>query len=281
MRVAFYGRVSTEDHQDEEASRGWQLRAARKLIEPHGGIIVAEFFDVGYSRSLPWHRRPQATHLLHELLNDARGWEAVVVGEPHRAFYGNQFSLVFPRFVDSGVALWVPNLGRVDPDSEAHDMLMAVFGGMAKGERMRIKLRVKGAMADMAEREGRFLGGRPPYGYRLVDAGLHPKPEKAAAGIQLHRLEPDPITAPVVQRIFEEYLADEAGGRSLKGCRTTAFRRRRLTTLGAMHTDLDLVGPLALLGPSSTTPGTPDAKSGGANRATRDCSTPLRRRTAT
>ena len=84
---------------------------------------------------------------------------------------------------------------------------MSVFGGMAKGERNRIKHRVKTAMADQAEREGRFLGGRPPYGYRLVDAELHPNPEKAAAGIHLHRLEPDPVTAPVVRRIFEEFLA--------------------------------------------------------------------------
>ena len=115
MRFAFYGRVSTEDHQDEEASRGWQLRAAHKLIEPHGGLVVAEYFDIGYSRSLPWHRRPEATRLLRALRDDARGWEAVVVGEPHRAFYGNQFSLVFDQFVDSEVALWVPLIGPGRP----------------------------------------------------------------------------------------------------------------------------------------------------------------------
>lgn len=205
-RFCFYGRVSTEDLQDEDASRGWQLRAARKLIDGVGDI-VAEYFDVGYSRSLPWHRRPEADRLLNDLQNPERGWEAVVIGEPHRAFYGNHYSLVFPRFVNTQVDLWVPGVGRVDPDSEAHDMLMSVFGGMAKGERNRIKLRVKTAMADMTEREGRFLGGRPPYGYRLGDAGPHPNPEKAAAGIRLHRLELDPATAPVVARIFEEYLA--------------------------------------------------------------------------
>jgi hypothetical protein len=55
--------------------------------------------------------------------------------------------------------------------------------------------------------EGRFLGGRPPYGYRLADAGPHPNPAKAADGKRLHKLEPDPDTAWVVQRIFAEYLA--------------------------------------------------------------------------
>ena len=213
MRFAFYGRVSTEDHQDEHASRGWQLRRATQLIEPHGGAVVCEFFDVGQSRSLPWTRRPEASRLLSELTSPRRGWEAIVVGEPARAFYGNQFSLTFPVIDHYGAELWVPEVGgRVDPGSEAHEMLMSLFGGMSKGERNRVKIRVKAAMADMAEREGRFLGGRPPYGYRLVDAGPHPNPEKAAARLMLHRLEPDPLTAPVVTRIFEMYL----GGMGLR-----------------------------------------------------------------
>jgi site-specific DNA recombinase len=51
----------------------------------------------------------------------------------------------------------------------------------------------------------------PPYGYQLVDTGPYPNPAKAADGKRLHQLEPDPMTATVVQRIFDEYLA----GRSL------------------------------------------------------------------
>ncbi|MDQ3484759.1 MAG: recombinase family protein [Actinomycetota bacterium] len=62
-------------------------------------------------------------------------------------------------------------------------------------------------MAAQAAIEGRFLGGRPPYGYRLADAGPHPNPGKAADGKRLHRLEPDPQTSRVVQRIFGEFLA--------------------------------------------------------------------------
>lgn len=51
MRFAFCGRVSTEDQQDPEASRNWQLARARALTERHGEI-VAEFFDIGQSRSI-------------------------------------------------------------------------------------------------------------------------------------------------------------------------------------------------------------------------------------
>ncbi|MGH3519349.1 MAG: recombinase family protein [Haloechinothrix sp.] len=204
-RFAFYGRVSTEDQQDPEASRNWQLSRAQALVEGHGEI-VSEFFDIGHSRSIPWKRRPEASRLLDALKQGDRGFDAVVIGEPQRAFYGYQYGLTFPVFVHYGVELWVPEVGgAIDPESEAHDLVMSVFGGMSKGERNRIKIRVRAAMAAQAKVEGRFLGGRPPYGYQLADAGPHPNPAKAADGKRLRRLEPDPVTAPIVGRIFQEY----------------------------------------------------------------------------
>jgi hypothetical protein len=40
-------------------------------------------------------------------------------------------------------------------------------------------------MAAQAQMEGRYLGGRPPYGYMLIDAGPHPNPAKTADGKRL------------------------------------------------------------------------------------------------
>jgi DNA invertase Pin-like site-specific DNA recombinase len=207
MRFAFYGRVSTEDQQDPESSRNWQLARSRTVIELAGGEIVDEFFDIGESRALPWSRRRHASRLLATFPNPARGFEAVVIGEPQRAFCGNQFGLTFPVFTHYGVELWVPEVGgRIDPDSEAHDIVMNLFGGMSKAERTRIKMRVRTAMAAQVAIEGRFQGGRPPYGYKIADAGPHPNPGKAAIGQRLHKLKPDLIAAPIVRRIYDEYL---------------------------------------------------------------------------
>jgi site-specific DNA recombinase len=91
MPFAFYGRVSTEDQQDPESSRAWQHSRATALIEPNGGMIATEFFDIGQSRAYPWQRRPRAAALLKALTIRDRGFDAVVIGEPQRAFYGNQF----------------------------------------------------------------------------------------------------------------------------------------------------------------------------------------------
>jgi len=92
-RFAFYGRVSTEDWQDPVTSRARQLQQAGMLIAGRG-VITAEFFDTGASRVLPWARRPQAAALVAQLADPDRGWEAVVIGEYERAFYGNQYALM-------------------------------------------------------------------------------------------------------------------------------------------------------------------------------------------
>ncbi|UKD59197.1 hypothetical protein L3Q65_21550 [Amycolatopsis sp. FU40] len=84
--VAFYGRCSTEDNQDPRTSRAWQFGVARRFVEPLGGRVVAEFFDLGQSRSVPWHRRAEAARLLELLKSPDRGWRGVVVGEGTRCW---------------------------------------------------------------------------------------------------------------------------------------------------------------------------------------------------
>src|SRR5713101_712206 len=205
FRFALYGRTTSPDWR---ASRAWQCARGKALIEPHGGVIVAEFFDIDKSRSIPPQRRPEASRLLAALADPNRGFDAVVVGEPQRAFYGNQFGNTYPLFEHYGVPLWVPEVGGpIDPNNEAHDLIMSVFGGVSKGERNRIKIRVRAAMTTQAQMEGRYLGGRPPYGYLLIDVGPHPNPAKAADGKRLHALGIDEPAAAVVVRIFVEFLA--------------------------------------------------------------------------
>ena len=204
---AFYGRVSTEDQQDPTSSKQWQMARAESIL-PAGAKIVREYFDIGQSRSLPWKRRPEAAALLKDLRDSSRGFGAVVIGEPARAFYGAQFQNTFPLFTHHGVQLWVPDVGGyVDPESDGAEMMMAIYGTMSTQERRRVQVRVKSAMKEQARVEGRFLGGRPPFGYTLADAGQHPNPGKAADGKRRHKLELDPTAAPVVIRIFDEYLS--------------------------------------------------------------------------
>ncbi len=77
---------------------------------------------------------------------------------------------------------------------------------MSESERQHVQARVRAAMNTQVVNEGRHQGGRPPYGYVVVDGGAHPNPRKAAEGLRLRILEIDEAAAEVVRRIFAEKL---------------------------------------------------------------------------
>ena len=213
LRFAFYGRVSTEDWQDPVTSRARQREQAGALVRGHGQV-VAEFFDAGESRTVAWGRRPEEARLVALLAGPGRGWDAIVVGEYERAFYGSQYAAMAPLFEHYGVQLWMPEAGgRVDFASEHDEHAMTVLGLSSKREVTRTSIRVRTAMAVQVREQGRYLGGRPPYGYRLGDAGPHPNKAHAAWGRWAHRLEPDPETAHVVRWIFAQRLAGDSRAR--------------------------------------------------------------------
>ena len=194
-------------------SRARQRDQAGALVAGHGRI-VAEFFDIGQSRTLAWARRPEAAALVAELADPDRGWDAVVIGEYERAFYGGQFASMAPLFEHYGIQLWTPEVGGgVDFGAEDHEQTMMALGLQSKREITRTRIRVRTAMAAQTREQGRYLGGRPPYGYRLADAGPHPNKAHAAWGRRAHRLEPDPETAPQVAWIFAQRVAGHSMAR--------------------------------------------------------------------
>ena len=71
LRFVFYGRVSTEDWQDPVTSRARQREQADALVRGHG-VIVAEFFDAGQSRTVAWGRRPEAAALVAQMADPGR-----------------------------------------------------------------------------------------------------------------------------------------------------------------------------------------------------------------
>lgn len=219
MRV--HGRMSTYDYQDVYSSQQWQRDSADRLIAGHGRV-VASFFDVGVSRSVPWQQRPQAAALLAAVLLPDRMFDAIVIGEYERAFCGSQLKRLLPLLLAHHVQLWLPEAdGPINPGDPAHQALLTLLGHQAEREVLRCRFRTMAAMCAQAREQGRHLGGRPPYGYQLVDAGPHPNAAHARWGRRLHRLDPDPATADQVRWIF---------ARRLDGWSTAAIAR----TLNAM-----------------------------------------------
>jgi hypothetical protein len=114
---------------------------------------------------------------------------------------------------------------------------MLALGLSSKREITRTRIRVRTAMAAQTREQGRYLGGRPPYGYRLADAGPHPNKAHAAWGRRAHRLTPDPAAAPVVRWMFAQRLAGHSAARITRasngaGCRASPRRTRPGTRTG-------------------------------------------------
>jgi hypothetical protein len=199
VRFAFYGRISTVEYQDPVSSRAWQIEAAGRVVAGQGRI-VAEFFDSGTSRSLPWARR---------------------------------------------------------------QALLLMLGHQSEREVLRNRFRTNTAMAAQVRDQGRNLGGRPPYGYRLVDDGPHPKPMHAAWGRRRHRLDVDPATAGTVKWIFARRL----DGMSTAGIARSLNERGVsspgvCTTMTATGTGATLCGRCGRWRRCWRTPGTPVGKCG-------------------
>jgi site-specific DNA recombinase len=219
-------------------SRARQRDQAAALVAGHGRI-VAEFFDTGYSRTLPWACRPQAAALVAALADLDRGWDAIVIGEYERAFYGGQYASMALLFEHYGIQLWTPEVGgRIDYHAEDHEETMLALGLQSKREIARTGIRVRTAMATQTREQGRYLGGRPPYGYRLADAGPHPNKAHAAWGRRAHRLEPDPDTAPVVRWMFAQRLAGHSTARITRALNDAGSRARRPPTRDGTRTAL-------------------------------------------
>jgi site-specific DNA recombinase len=81
--------------------------------------------------------------------------------------------------------------------------------GIARGYHHELMVKSRQGQ-ETSTRQGWHTGGIAPYGYRFVEHD-HPNPHKAARGQRKRTLEPDPVRAPVVRRIYDLYLSGGMG----------------------------------------------------------------------
>lgn len=164
LRVVGYCRTSTDDAQSPKDSRRWQLGVIERLVAGHGEVVEV-VHDVGFTRGLPWARRPDALALIARcaLPAAARGFDAIAVAEPQRAF--GDPSQLFDKLDPYGVGLWIPEVGGLaDIRNEGHNIVLSTFGTMSESERRRIGVTVSNATREMARSGARcWLGARAPF----------------------------------------------------------------------------------------------------------------------
>ena len=138
--------------------------------------------------------RPQAAALVALLADPCRGWDAIVVGEYERAFYGSQYAAMAPLFDHYGVQLWMPEVGgRVDFASEHDEQAMTMLGLSSKREAQCRQDRAGAERSRSAVPVGIRPGPEPAPPRYQVDAGRHVRRAHfAAAGRQHAKRRPPP-----------------------------------------------------------------------------------------
>ena len=190
-RVAIYARVSS----DEQAQAGTienQIDFARRYCDLHGLLIHDFYTDEGVSGALAVEERPNG----RRLLDDARAgkFSAVLVYRVDR-FARSTLHLLHAHDVLRQAKVALRSMTEpFDTATPLGEFIMTLLGSLGALERATIIERTNlGRLR--AAREGRWLGGKPPYGYRVVDK----------------RLVVEPTEAAIVQRIFRLYVEEGMG----------------------------------------------------------------------
>jgi DNA invertase Pin-like site-specific DNA recombinase len=189
-----YTRVSTADQRDHGYGLDAQAAAVQEFVRREGLTVVGEFADPGVSGTTPLGARPGLSAALDTVLRTGAG--VLVAARHDRLARDTLVALLIERaFADAGtrVVYAEGSNGESDTDRFTRTVLHAA-AEQAKRETVR-RLRA-GREAKRAQDRHAYVGGRPPFGYR-VDP-------------RTHELVIDPEPAAIVREIFERARAGES-----------------------------------------------------------------------
>ncbi len=164
MAVYGYARVSTHAQIDNTSLDNQQAEIRKKYPE-----IETMFVDRGVSGTIPWHERPEGKKLWRIL----KKGDLVVVWRMSRAFRSQgDFVTTLQRMKDSGLdfASLEFNGGQPVVQDKFYRAMMAIMATFAELEREMIAERTNEGRR-VRQEGGFFVGGRPPWGMRIIDEG--------------------------------------------------------------------------------------------------------------
>ena len=212
MKVASYARVSSEK-QDADLSISAQLKALREYALRNGYIVVREYVDEAESgRSID---RPGFKQMIAAARQKPAPFEAILVWKLSRLARNREDSIIYKSLLRKQ-GIQVISINEPVEDTPSGRLLEGIIEVIDEFYSANLSQDVTRGMRESASR-GFYPGGPPPYGYRRV--------KMQDGSIQRVKLEPDPTTAPVIERIFRECLAGKglieiAGGLNHDGLTT-------------------------------------------------------------
>src|SRR6266849_619523 len=184
MRVALYFRVST-DEQKERASIETQREFAAQYCKVHEITVISSYSDDGISGTIPVAERPDGSRLLSDAR--AKKFDTILVYKLDRLA---RSTLEILKVVETLGQWGIAIKSMTEPfetDSSVGKFLVSMLASVAQLERDAIRDR-SGAGMERVARLGKWLGGRPSFGYQVIDGKLAIQPEQAEIVKEIFRM---------------------------------------------------------------------------------------------
>ena len=187
--VALYARVSS-DRQDVDLSVAAQLRALRDYAEKNSYLVAREYVDEAESGRIA--DRPQFRKMLDEAGKSEAPFREILVWKFSRFTRKREHAVAFKSMLRRR-GIRVVSITEQADDTPTGKLLEAIIESVDEFYSENLAQEVTRGMREAASR-GFWVNSSVPYGYVrvYVQDGAKKRP----------RLEPDPIAAAVVQRMF-------------------------------------------------------------------------------
>lgn len=182
-----------------------QRAEARQYIEKHTDwVFDKEYLEKGISA---YHNGVDDREVLQEIMQDAKNGEFDILLAYMSDRIGRQeeYSFYVAELNRLGIGVWTIKDGQLKTEEHIDKLLNYIRFWQNEGESKKTGMRVHDTMAEMVK-EGKFVGGKAPYGYKLVLSG-----EISNHGRALHRLVIVPKHAEVVRQIYS-YAVNQGMG---------------------------------------------------------------------
>ena len=188
----------SSDRQDVDLSVAAQLRALRDYAGKNGYSIAREYVDEAESGKVA--DRPQFRRMLDEAAKPEAPFREILVWKFSRFTRKREHAVAFKSMLRRK-GIRVVSITEHADDSPTGKLMEAIIESVDEFYSENLAEEVRRGMREAASR-GFWVASRVPYGYRklMVQDGARKRPT----------LEPDPATAPVVERIFN--LAESGRG---------------------------------------------------------------------
>lgn len=213
-KVAIYARVSS-DRQDVDLSISAQLKALRDYAARNEQMVVKEYVDEAESgRSID---RPGFKEMIATARQKPPSFTAILVWKLSRFARNREDSIIYKSLLRKH-GVQVISINEPVEDTPSGRLLEGIIEVIDEFYSANLSQDVTRGMRETASR-GFYPGGPPPYGYRRV---------KVQDGVvQRVKLEPDPVTAPIVERIFKECLSGSGLLEITKGLNHDGLKTRK------------------------------------------------------